>query len=374
MAAVLKSVQNPTISPYSHWLEDIYKLEKVDVKSIRKFEQPQVATKSNTVAKQDFNEIESDPKLNLGPKFSNWMLPYLFDEPIQLLNLSKQVEKFLLDHDVVTIKNLQESPYIKNERPALGQAFINEIQTKLKDYLQQYRNEKTDRIDFLSLLRASIGSLDRKKLYVALEPQGLHHWVTLSLSEKNELKKLNQNVKDEWQRSVKGDLVNNRYFKNALKQVFENWGYHFLLQRAGFATLDELIEYLILRAEDQDAAFALLHWIKAEFAWETIIEKDQHLFFASKEIKKEVQSLYQELLSYFPTSQFYKFDELAEIVQKEYCKSWKKLERSTIFHLVARIEDFKLSRDNRGTWLISLSPKRHFAKCKRHISHKAALA
>ena len=112
--------------------------------------------------------------LDLGPVLNGYLRPFVTEEPIQSLKLSKHTERCLLDQGLRTIGNLQVSDlsglvFVKG----IGQGHVEEVKERLSDYTRGKATEKARRIDFASWVRTLVGDLETKMAWAILEPLGL---------------------------------------------------------------------------------------------------------------------------------------------------------------------------------------------------------
>lgn len=274
---------------YSHGLETIYKLENVDLKTVRKL--------AEVKAKPSFKiflEELSDPQLefDFGPFYRGWQVPFVLQEPIQLLKLSKPIEKNLNSHGFKTLYDLKHADL---QALRLGQGHIEEIRSKLKSYLSDKPLEKTTTIDFLSLIKCFFGAEDPCKAYVALEPYGLHEWIFLAPSETVLIKRSSIDLKDKWEKEILSNISIGHHFQT----LIDTWAYPWIQKRGGIASQEELIEYLILQSSDPFLAKKALELIlKIANPFESM-HSFNGCFVFSEESFQKYKAIYSIAKSYF---------------------------------------------------------------------------
>lgn len=299
---------------YSHGLEEIYKVETIDLKSIRRMEiKEESSQKPLPVQKSTFPQLS----LDLGPGFRGWMTPFLDKEPIQVLDLNKQLEKWLLENSYDTIGALRFADFSTELFVRkLGQGHREELSNKLHDYLKNKPVKETTVIDFLSLLKCVVGKIEKKKLYVALKPFGLDSWFSLTPMELADVKRLGKNEQrlwiDEVHQKLPRDILDDCFFK-----IAETWLIPWIEKRSGVATQEELFEYLLLRSSDSEVAEKVLSFFSYPLA-KVLFYCRGDLFFSSLDNLNRFQKTEALLLTYFPTRYSrYRLDDLYRFVVAE---------------------------------------------------------
>lgn len=309
-------VQDALQGAYSHGLESIYKVETIDLKTVRRLQTIELPPEPSS---KHFHKIDVQLEFDFGTKYRSWVQPYLDREPIQVLQCSKPLEKWLLENGFHTIRalrfaDLSTEPFLRK----LGQAHREEVASKLRSYLKDKPLTQTKQFDSLSLLKALCFHLDRKKLAVALKPFGLEGLLALSPMELAELKKVTPIEEGEWKREIKTS-IDRAFLDEAYQRIAEAWLAPWIERRGGVATAEELIEWMEFISLDSSITsklFALLPFPLREF-----LPSEGNLFFSSEKAKREALKYEEILLSYFPTNAYrYSVNELIGFVWNESAK------------------------------------------------------
>ena len=321
---------------YSHGLEAIYKLEDVDLSSVRPMEMKRVpAPIVRHVAPISEPEVPTSSQLELdfGNRFNGLIKPFVFQEPIQVLALSRHTEKFLLEQGVERLKDLQkidfsEIAYIKG----IGQGHIDEIRHKLHQYLEGRFLRPSSSIDFVSWLKSIVGDLERKKLFVALEPFHLINLFSLSPTETVEVRRLTQEKRFDWRDEVKERLqekIRRTLLLDQMKKVVDRLLIPWMERRFGFARESELIERLSFLSESPAYmkmvfAFFRSFYFRGDSPFEScLIRLDEGLYCIDRYHQGQYEQIVSKTGSYFCSpSASYRLDQLVHFVEREFAKDW----------------------------------------------------
>lgn len=338
------SFQEVFSNSYSHGLESIYKLENVDLKSIRKLStlKDPVSSTSSSIRIEEWQEDQFS--LDLGPFYQGWMTPFVLQEPIQVLQLSKPIEKSLI---ALGYKNLEQLKAADLFSLKLGQGHIVDIQVKLKAYFQNKPLEKTSTIDFCSLIKCIFGSSDPCKAYVLLEPHSLHQWIALTPSETMDVKRSSVELKKQWREELLSENEAKTYFTS----IIETWVKPWMYARDGIATLDELNEYLILRSLDETFAKNFLELFK-ESIFSSLINL-KACFALSKQSANRFRLIEMTGLSYFNQEDAeFSLDHFAKLLANELGLEWHSLTSECIIKVLKISNYFTVYRKIKGEWAI----------------------
>jgi hypothetical protein len=338
---------------YSHGLESIYALQDIDATKIRPIgnsndQQKENSTKENHHSLLDLEQLEFD----FGYAYRGWSEPFILDEPIQVLSLSRHAEKCLMDQGKNLLKdlknaNLQDFVFIKG----MGQGHIDEIRQKLNRYIENYPLSKCDFIDFGSWIRTLVASSERKKIWVALEAYGLSELVSLSPAESVEVRRQSFEKKQEWLQEIQNELrsKNVSSAKANMQKIVEIFLKPWIRGRKGFATESELMERLQRISYQTRFALPGLQFFQEVFFDNVLplkpylIEGDCHLFFADQHTVDAFHRIIHKAGSYFYKSSIsYPLPSLILFLQRELSLSWsdadpdfieKTLKLSSIFQV-----------------------------------------
>lgn len=354
MATVQNSVQDSTVRSfqevystcYSHGLESIYKLENVDLKSIRKLAAPleSVTERSSLSLLQEWHEDQLT--FDLGNFYRGWMIPYTLDGPIQVLQLAKPIERKLLEGGCSTVRVLQTTDL---QSLRIGQGHIEEIRHKLKIYLAHKPVEKTDRIDFLALIQCLLGSKSLWKAYLTLEPFSLHQWIALTPSESMEIKRLTSEQRNAGIEEIKRELA--REIPAYFSVIIETWVKPWMARRGGVATREELNEYLILQSSEEKVAQEALHFLNDLVDIYATLPLSGDVYAFSLEMKKNYRFVLDIAKTYFKSNRAkFVLDDLVLLIASELATRWASFSLEQIKKILQL--SFPLSRDSKGIWMV----------------------
>lgn len=338
------SFQEVFSNSYSHGLESIYKLENVDLKSIRKLstQKESISVSISSVRIEEWQEDQFS--LDLGAFYQEWMTPFVLQEPIQVLQLSKPIEKSLI---ALGFKNLEQLRGADLFSLKLGQGHIVDIRTKLKEYFQNKPLEKTSSIDFFSLIKCIFASKEPCKAYVLLEPYNLHQWISLTPSETVEVKRATIEQKKEWRNELLAENDAKTYFTSIIETWIKPWMY----ARDGIATADELSEYLVLRSLDEAFAKNFLKLFD-----ETIFSSLINLktcFAFSKQAANRFRLIEMTGLSYFNQQDAeFSLDHFSKLLACELGHKWQTLTSEFIIKVLKISNYFTVYRKIKGEWAV----------------------
>ncbi|MFV0339139.1 MAG: hypothetical protein ACK5MA_00710 [Parachlamydiaceae bacterium] len=293
---------------YTHGLEEIYKVETVDLKSVRRMEAKETTT--SPIAPAILEPKNPQLPLDFGPGYREWMTPFIDKEPIQVLDYNKQLEKWLLENGYNTIGALRHAdllsePFVRK----LGQGHREEVALRLNEYLKNKPVKETISIDFLSLLKCVVGRLEKKKLFVALKPLNLEEWITLSPMDQVDVKRIGKHEQSLWAQEVKKGM-DAELLSECFGRIAASWLIPWIEKRSGVADREEIKDYMLLRSSDAKAAEQVLSYFF--YPVEKMVPHSlDSLFFSSEKEMQRFERLKALLLTYFPTSYSrYKIEDL----------------------------------------------------------------
>ena len=341
----MSSFQEIYKTSYSHGLEQIYKLENIDLKSIKKLE-----VKQDIHAQLFAVSDEYLDELDLGPEHRLWISPSVFEEPIQVLDLNKHSEKCLLDQNIRTLKNLYETDlsqfiYLKG----MGQGHIDEMQSKLSRYLDSKPLKRQGKIDFRSWILSLFTNFTPRESFIVLEPYKLEKWITLSPLDLIEVKKIAAERKEEIRTQAKLHFeISQTKVTNRFKEIEASFIKPWVLAREGIANPDELSERLTLKAVDSAASSSSLAFFSDHF--ETLVPNS--LYFANSESEDLFHSVHKKATSYFwNESTVHPFHELYTYMVKELVREFKFLTETKFHRIMELSPTFYLYRKPTGLFV-----------------------
>ena len=314
---------------YSHGLEQIYSLESVDPKSIRLIETKTSVENFDSKSEEVLEQFE----LDLGDEYRGWMESFVLSEPINVLNLSKQIQQCLIKHEKFIIKdvietNHQEFLSIKG----MGQGHIDEIENQLKTYTNNKNLYRCKTVNFSAWLRSLLAAQDRVKTFVCLESYGLEALIELTPAERSQLWNLSETKKECWIQEIFTDF-NTEQKKQAYLLSMQQFVSVFLTPwirgRQGLVSKMELLERIERIAEDSENLENIMQFFgdvycDRAFPLDNFICRiDQNLYCSDPFIGDLFHQIIKKALTYFynPTVH-YSLSELSQYIAREYAKRW----------------------------------------------------
>lgn len=318
---------------YSHGLEAIYALENVDLKSIRRIEQP--------VKKEPLNNKEAPKKnvkkqeqleFDLGEEYRNWIPSFIKKEPIQVLELSSLVEKCLIANGKKILQDLIEADiqtfiFFKG----MGQGHLDEIKFKLHQYVDDISLDCSEDIDFASWLRTLIAALNRKKAHVALQSFQLNALFPISPLENSEINRLTLEKRQEWIEEIQ------LQFKQSLPSVIEQmkavtnafikpW----MRKRNGIALKDELEERLQKVSVNGKISSDVLQffsytYFNQQFPLDPFLHPvSANVYCVDEIVAHHYHGIIEKALSYFYKNTIqYSLRQLIQFLERDFACSWQ---------------------------------------------------
>ena len=346
---------------YSHGLESIYKLENVDLKTVRRLAEKTVEEAPKpTSAPLNYEESE---ELDLGPKFRKWIPSFVREEPIQVLQLNRVSEKCLLEHGFTTLHHLLTTDlsrlvYVKG----MGQGHIDEIKHQLNKYSRSKPLYKAYQIDFVSWIKSLTFDMNLKKVYVLLEKYQLADLVSLTPMESVEVRKLDKIKKEEIFAEVLKEIrLKSAKVQTRFEDILQTFVIPWMERRWGMATEEEISERLQrISLKPSVAEKALLFFKEAFYEGQLPFHKGlssaREIYFASSYYLKAFSEMEQSLTSYFyHPSVYYSLDELYRFLLRDYSLKWRRLEESFLIKLLTLHPHYTVFKDAHKVLSVQLS-------------------
>lgn len=336
----MTSFQDIYKTSYSHGLEKIYQLENIDIKSVKKLE-PRKERSENYIFHNDSNLDE----LDLGEGFRLWIEPTVLNEPIQVLQLNKHSEKHLLERGVVTLKSLHQadlSQFVYGK--GLGQGHIDEMVSKLNQYLNGKPLKRQNVIDFRSLILSLFKNIRGKEAFLILEPFNLHHWISLSPLDLVEIKKLTLSQKNEIKEVIKTKLSDEKYlFIKRFQEIENAFIKPWVNTRLGVASIEEISERLLRKSLDSSVASNALSFIYHYFPELSF----SSLYYSSPQFEADYFIIEKETMSFFWKEEtLHSFDFLFQKVAYTLCLDFRELTRDRFFRFLSLSKRFSINKKN----------------------------
>lgn len=339
---------------YSHGLESIYRLETVDLKTVRKLEF--VEESSPQSEKKPSKQDKQDPNFDFGPLFSGYLSSFILKEPIQILKLSRHIEKNLLDEGYKTLFDLSKADFTTlSFVKGMGQGHILELKERLQSALEREDVIKPSTINWASWLRSLVGTLETKMAWALLEGYGLETVFSLTPLESVEIKKLTLERKSDLKDQAKLKVSDSEKVKEVRERLFEiesvmlkPW----ILSRGGVASEDEILERLALVSTDPKNQKGMMLFLKDFFVDGPFFQLpgERGLIFSSAESWGEFCLLETHVLdSLWSDEAEVPFEYLFVGISKKFMLSWKAIDKEFLYKVISlspRIRRVKHSTGN----------------------------
>lgn len=353
-----KSFEEIHKTSYGYGLEAIYKLENVDIKSVRRIE-----TQPTPILKKARNK-KSEPlplqeELDLGEEFRGWMPSFVKKEPIQILELSRHAEKCLIENGKKELAhligvNLKDFVFLRG----MGQGHIEEINQKLNAYLEDLVLDKCYKVDFSSWLKCLVASQDRKRVYAFLESYELTSLFSLTPGENVEVRKLTLEKKQEWAEELLNKIaqpLQKDSVRADMQQIFNVFFKPWIRQRGGFATKDELQERMHRISANPAICLNVLKFLQAvyfeneDFFNLFLQEIDHEVYCCDAFYADNYKKVVVKAKSYFykPTV-YYHLNELVTLIEREFSRLWSGFEEGCIEKIVRLSPAFRSKKGPSG--------------------------
>lgn len=351
-----KSFDEVYKTSYSHGLESIYRLENVDVNTIRKWggEEDQPLTPEAPILSD-----EGDEELDLGSFCSGYLTSFVLEEPIQVLKLSRHIEKNLIEQGLLTLGALSQTDFnalafVKG----MGQGHIVELKEKLQERIGEAGAIKPRRIDIYSWVRALAGEIEPKMAWAALEPFGLHEAIPLTPLESVEIKKLTQERKN--------DCIDQAAFKlkspykvkcvrDRLQEIEAVFLRPWISVRGGVARETEIEERLKRVATLPDKVEGMIRFLKEYFIGASLfhLPGKNGLIFATPEEWGEFSLLENRVLEYLWNEDArVPYPELVRWLSRDLAMTWQALPEKLLRKVLAFSPLISREKGDKGVVLI----------------------
>mgnify|MGYP001496548571 CR=1 FL=1 len=311
-------------------IDQIYKIEQIDIRSIRKLS----TEESITIEPLEKKLAHKAGELDLGflPEGKSSIDSFILEEPITVLNLNSHVDKLLMNLNIMLLQDiLNIDPSSLIHVKGMGQGHIEEIKEKLTRYIEGKILKGCQHIDFESWVKSLMPYTEKKKSYLVLDAFDLSYLISLSPPESVEIRRLNEKNKDEWFDEAKESFNTydrRRLFHKHLSEVIEIFLKPWMLKRGGFVKLEELLERfdrLSLAKGTFHKAYAFFREIfcESQCPFKQQMLHEHLLVFSSQHVLDQYHTLYQMIESYFYNEKvIYPVDQLIALIEKECSKEW----------------------------------------------------
>ncbi|MBA3816003.1 MAG: hypothetical protein H0X29_05705 [Parachlamydiaceae bacterium] len=330
-----RSFEDVFRTSYSHGLEAIYNIETVDLKSVRRLNEPSLTRlnqKKINLNPEPLCIFETQLEFDFGDGYRESMDSFVLNEPIQVLKISKHAEKCLYDNGMSTLSmllkaDLTQFVYLRG----MGQGHIDEIRQKLNEYISGRILQGSRSIDFYAWMRSLILAGNTKKMHVMLEPFKLSDLCGLSAAENVEVRRLSAEKRHEWCDEMALELISKKaHLERDMKKVADVYVLPWMRRRLGFATQQEILEHLLrislvpLGAQMIFSFFSEIYFGGRFPLADFLIQNDKNLFFVDQETLCAFDAVVAKAKTYFYKSQLsYTLAELTMLLTKEFALSWQ---------------------------------------------------
>lgn len=361
-----QSFEDTYKTAYSHGLESIYALENVDLKTVRRLVDPSSAViPAKAIASYQKRSVDIVEQLefDFGDAYRGWMESFSLQEPIQVLELSKHAEKCLIEHGKLVLRDLigadlREFVFYKG----MGQGHIDEIQQKLRLYLEEKELFKARTIDFVSWVRSLVAAFDRKKVFVCLEAYGLGDLFSLSPAESVEVRRLTLEKKQEWIQEILQDFQSEKRrqaISVAMSKVVAVFVRPWMCRRHGIATRHEIVERLEKISETCAMSKSVLSFF-SDIYFDKIFplsydlyHVDSDLYCANAWTAASYRLVIERASTYFyNTTVSYSLDHLLILLEKEFAMMWMSFPQDFVKKVLQHSSRFRIRKSTDSKLLI----------------------
>jgi len=353
---------------YSHGLEAIYAIENVDLKSVKRLNQPSKIIPVKEEIHLVLKAITSSPQLelDLGNLYRGWMSSFVLHEPIQVLGLSKHAEKCLIERDKIILKdligtNLRDFVFVKG----MGQGHIDEVEQKLSVYLEGRELNRCYTIDFQSWIRSLVASLDFKKVFVGLEQYRLEDLISLSPAENVEVRRLTAEKKKEWKQEI-NIIFQEKQRRDRVRADFETIVDVFIKpwirSRMGIATKLELMERLQQISENREFTALSLNFLSAHYfsggfpLADYLSQVAKDVYCVDDMIANDFLEIVNTTNSYFYNDSVeYPYKQLCTLLFREYSNHWKGYPDGFLEKVLKYTSSFRVRKGPNGELTVRLN-------------------
>lgn len=340
---------------YSHGLEAIYQLEKVDPKTIRPFQPSSAdfvsapATASGEYLRPSFPLLGHLP---LGPLVEESISSLLPQEPIEVLGFPLSLEQRLHAEGVVSLGDLgnllqpessRQAPWIQSHR--------REIRHRLQEHGFFGAKSQCRKIPWQSIRNILFYSVEPWRSASLFQHYGIplpRNFLTKGFLEKD------PSLLAEWRT---GEISS--FLKEVLKQMAQAFLLPWMMRRGGFASMEAIGERLFLASDDPAMAGQLLPLLAEicqweQWAWEGVLPEGAPGIFCTDRFRAaDVQKIFLLSRSFFYRAEAeYPFSDLVRLIFRESVKVWGNASVQQIENILASCPLFRISCDrNAKKWV-----------------------
>lgn len=351
---------------YSHGLEAIYKLQNVDIKSIRKIST--AASPSLSRPPETLRQTGPKPPLefDFGYPFRTWIEPLFLDEPIRVLGLSHFPDRFLRERGVKYIRDLLASDFREFVfGKGMGQGHIEEVRKKLESYVGERDAARSFEIDVRSLLQVICRDVDFKQCFVLLQEFGLENTLSGTPLELAEMRQLSLENRETLKRFAWKELRHEERLQATRQRLSALTAAFFLpwvRKRAGICTwleIEERFHASALQPHLVRPFFRFLEKLGSEenpIFGRPLVRVEPGVYCVDKGTARYYQTLLGYSLSYFHKgSPCYPFSQFKRLLLKKIMRDWEDLGEAFVERLLLSTPRFRSRKEAIGERVIRLS-------------------
>ncbi|MFT4551670.1 MAG: hypothetical protein ACI9S8_000286 [Chlamydiales bacterium] len=349
--------------------KEIYSLENVDINTVRRVSEAStsVSEKKRIQEAGEEEPFEEDQKIfDFGQGFRDWMGSLMLHEPIEVLSLSAQPQKALLENGkkiIQDIVNYETSDFLKFK--GMGQGHIDEVQQTLEGYLKGSPLNCVRQVDFCSLLKCLLGEMERKQLHCLLWNYGLSDLFTLSTADNATVRHWN-NVKHEECRNEALNLLEShkkrKFLEYALGQIASAFIVPWMLNRQGIASRRDVFERLSESSTDRAKTKAVLSFLGDTYfngkflLCKDLLEVEPGVYCANPSVAEQYQSVLGRVKSYFYKRGIsYTLREIIGFLLRECAMEWVLLHEDFVLRTLRKSPTFRVRKGPDGELVIRLA-------------------
>lgn len=361
----------PVKNAYSHGLEEIYALESVDPKTIRRLGDVDPKTPNEIPNKPLKREYYLSPnhqlELCLGPAHASYMPSFVLNLPLDVLKLSEGACSIAIQRGYRYVRDLIPSDWEESMLArGIGRGTVEEIKKALKLYIGNRELLRCQSVDFEALLRSVISKELVIKHYLNLEQYNLGHIIDLSPIMHIELKRASPEAKARWieeSHSALRMVDNLELIRSSLKQVILTFLSPWLRRRNGFTysyeAMDRLQQISAKPEFFENIAKCLSHIFcdhKSLAVAFLPTDDESSLVFIDNEEKERFTEVEERALSYFYKPDVrYTLRELVAWVYRELAVSWKSYDSAYIERVIRHSPRLKWRKISGGELIVAIA-------------------
>ncbi len=332
---------------YSHGLEKIYALETVDPRTIRVMGNPSTSEEQKTKVNHQPGEFSFE--LDFGTGFRDWITPCFLQEPIQVLGLSSQAEKNLLQQGWKTFKDL-----LSVDRTSLvhlkgfGQGHIDELNQKISAYIGSRSRHYSRTIQWDAWLRSLLSHLPIKEAKIVAESFSFDHAVAVPPHLSAEIRRMKPAERSAiYQRALKAMQEGPAQQEARVRwnEILNAFIYPWAGLRDGIVSDEEIFERVLCCSEGSIEGVKFLKTLLGEndFFGDRLVEVESGLYAL---YPQHYQSILEAASSYYyKATVYYSVEELTSLVYRQLVKNWTDCSMEEIRKVLLNSGNFRTFRE-----------------------------